>query len=188
MSQFPKLQNRQRGRTAKAAGSAFEDLFERAAKRLRMAVSRIEDGCQRVGGNQLIRKRQPGDWILTYRGLTAILDTKSVAGKALPCSAINDYQRQELARHASHGGIAGYVVWTRDTKDFYFIPASVLEEKAKLKRGSIGPQEPGVISLGTEPQPNLTAIFTTHVERLLTQSDDMDEAHALSKEIRKGFH
>lgn len=190
MTGFPKLQNRLRGRTAKAAGTAFEELFERVARLQRIGISRIHDGCRRVGPRptDLIRMKQPFDWVLSYRGLSALIDTKSVAGKALPCSAIDPNQRRELARHASHGGIAGYVVWTRDTKDFYFIPASVLEEKAKLKRGSISASDTGVVRLGVEPHPNLTAIFTAHVERLLSQSDDMDEAHALLKEIRKGFH
>lgn len=188
MTGFPKLQNRLRGRKAKNVGSAFEELFLRAARLQRIAVSRIHDGCKRVGPNprDLIRRKQPFDWVLSLGGLTALIDTKSVAGKCLPCSAIDPNQRRELASHASRGAIAGYVAWLRDTQEFVFIPAQVLVEKARLKRGSISGKDAGVIHLGNESQPNLARIFESYVTGLVTALDQLE--HAASGAEKKGMH
>lgn len=162
--------NRAIGAKAKRAGDQFEALFFSAARLSGIAITRINDGCKTLGQNRMIRVKQPWDWVLTWDGCSALIDTKTTNGAAFPCSKIDNNQVRELARHAALGGVAGYVVWARTTHDLFFVPAGVLVAKALLPRGSIKPDEPGVISLGTAMHPRLTEMFNQQTVEVVYES------------------
>ena len=154
-----KRDNQAQGAKAKRAGDQWEWIFEVQAKRAGIWVTAIADGARRVGRNQLIPCKQGFDYALSFQGVSAFVDTKTTTGSTFPCSKIDHDQLRELAGHAAQGQVAGYVIWTRASGALYFIPAGVLIVKAMLKRGSIGPEEPGVISLGTVQRPAIENLF-----------------------------
>lgn len=158
------------GAKAKRAGDQFEALFFSAARLSGIAITRINDGCRTLGRNRLIRVKQPWDWVLTFQGMTALIDTKTTNAAAFPCSKIDGNQLRELTRHAAQGAIAGYVVWTRATHELFFVPAGLLTMKALLPRGSIQAKEPGVISLGHAMRPMLQNLFQVQEEGIELES------------------
>jgi hypothetical protein len=138
----------QRGRVAKAAGNHFEQLFEVMCERNKLCVTRFPDGCKRVSAKQLVQVKTPWDWIVTHRGTTAFIDTKTSCELSFPHSKITEHQILEMIRHELHGAIAGYVIWLRKANVVVFVPASELLKLAREK-GSIQFGQRHVLLLGT---------------------------------------
>lgn len=119
-----------------AFGSAFEDLFFNLCARVPgMAITRFPDGCRVIGRNRLVRVKTPCDWILTFGGVSALIDTKSSAGP-FPHSKIEAHQVHEMLKHSQSGAKSGYVIWMRKTDDVVFYNSLILSQ-LMVKRGSI---------------------------------------------------
>jgi penicillin-binding protein-related factor A (putative recombinase) len=115
------------GLKSQAFGSLFEDLFSLRCRSIPgMATTRFPDGCRVVGKNTMIRVKTPCDWVLTFGGVTALIDTKTVAGDAFPFSMIQKHQVIEMLNHQVNGARAGYVIWFRKSDDVLFCSASLL--------------------------------------------------------------
>lgn len=127
-------------------GRSFETIFERLVQSQRIAITRIPDGCRRVGKVSLIQMPTPWDWVLSYNGKTALIDTKTTLG-TFPHSKITDHQIKAMIEHVVHGAKAGYVIWFRQTDHIVFIAASLLLQ-CSLTRGSVNFQTPGCKILG----------------------------------------
>jgi penicillin-binding protein-related factor A (putative recombinase) len=128
------------GIKAKAFGDLFESLFVLGCRRTNgLVVTRFPDGCKVVGRNQVIRVKTPCDWIITFGGVTALIDTKTTEGESFPFSKIEKHQVSEMLRHELAGAKAGYVIWFRKTDDVLFVSASLLAS-LMLQRGSIKPK------------------------------------------------
>lgn len=124
------------GTKQKAFGDLFENLFFSVCNRTPgMAVTRFPDGCKVVGRNQIVRIKTPCDWIITYGGMTALIDTKTSMNGSFPFSKISIHQVTELCKHSQSGAKAGYVVWFRDSDEIVFL-SSFLLVQALNKRGS----------------------------------------------------
>lgn len=146
------------GKKAQHNGAQFEALFATACARQAIIATRIPDGCKqtKIG---LIRVKSPFDWVLSFNGTTALIDTKTIAGKSFPNSLIDTHQALTLVRHDIEGTKAGYVMWLRQTDEFVYVSAKILCQ-AMQSRGSLGPDTPGVKKLGINPLVDLKLIFT----------------------------
>lgn len=123
---------------AKKQGNNFESIFEQACRRRGVIATRFPDGCRTVGKGQLLRVKTPWDWILSFAGKCAFIDTKTCAGR-FPYSHIETHQVIEMSRHEENGLIAGYAIWSRGEDQVFFIPASALLKPAlNGDRGSAG--------------------------------------------------
>lgn len=132
------------GAEAKAYGAAFESLFEKMCNLNGVAVTRIPDSCKRVYDKQtrrtkLIQIKSPWDWVITYGGNTALIDTKTTQGETFTASMCVDHQIDELAAHNRLGGITGYVVWLRKFNLVYFLKTPLLLH-LRNQGGSIEPR------------------------------------------------
>lgn len=159
---LPSLKKIRGGIRAKEIGAGFEDLFEKFCQQQGVAITSIPDGCKQIGPNprrDLIRVKTPWDWVATYRGQTALLDTKTVEGKSFPCSLITDHQVQALIEHERKGGLGGYVIWLRSTGAVFFIRAQTLFELS-LVPGSFCETHPDAIFLGSGYDFDIRRIFS----------------------------
>lgn len=137
------------GIEAKAYGQLFERIFQKTCRLCGAAVTRIPDGCRRVTAQRLVPVRSPFDWIVTLRGRTALIDTKTTQGDVLTASSLVSHQIQELSNHERSGAITGYVVWFRNLHRTVFYPAAILLTLLD-SGGSIPADHPGSIDLGSE--------------------------------------
>lgn len=125
------------GIVQKAFGDLFEDLFFDMCNRVPgMAITRFPDGCRVVGRNKIIRVKTPCDWIMTYGGMTALLDTKTTETDSFPYSKIEKHQVEEMIKHQAAGARSGYVIWYRKSDDIVFV-SSLLLSQLMYQRGSI---------------------------------------------------
>lgn len=136
------------GLKAKRNGQAFEELFEFMCNREHLACTRFPDGCERRGPRTLIQVQTPWDWIVTYMGRSAFLDTKFSSDRTFTHSMIKPHQVNEMLKHELAGSIAGYVIRFVCGRVF-FIRASDLKSRLEVV-GSIAPHSDGLILLGTE--------------------------------------
>lgn len=152
------------GAKSQAFGSLFESVFLKACRSNGVAVTRIPDGCRQFG-KKIIRIPTPWDWVITFEGKSALIDTKTVQGDSFPISAITGHQVSELSRHGDCGAIAGYVVWFRNEGNVVFLPADILMQAViKNKRGSFSKTHSSAISLGSLKlylEFDIRKIFTT---------------------------
>lgn len=161
LNKVPQGRHRQ-GRLAQGMGSYFEQVFFLTCNRkIGMAVTRMPDGCKTVGKNKLIRVKTPWDYIVSYSGHIALLDTKTTQGNSFPHSKIEPHQVDEMFEHAMavesypHGRTcvrAGYVIWFRGEGKVFFIPSVYLSSLVR-KRGSLD------ISKLQEKEPPLGIFF-----------------------------
>lgn len=136
------------GLLAKLEGKNFESLFQSTCDRFNVVCTRMPDGCKQIGPNKIIRVRTPWDFILTFGGRTALIDTKSDQGSTFPFSAIEPHQVQEMVRHESEGTVAGYVIHLRQINAHIFVPAHRLIHLMRTgKRGSISLTHPDAVDL-----------------------------------------
>lgn len=146
------------GLRAKRNGQNFEMRFMAACNRYGVSATRIPDGCRRVGARQLIPVKSPFDFVLSYQGKSAMIDTKSYSDK-MPHSGINEDQVRSMLGHELQGSIAGYVIYLREEDVMVFTPASALLAKLKV-RGSIGIDDPQSVRLGTPGEFKPRLIFS----------------------------
>lgn len=148
------------GGKQKAFGNLFEELFYHACKKVPgLAVTRFPDGCKVVGPKKMIRVKTPCDWILTYGGVTALIDTKTTQGSSFHYSKIEAHQVNEMLTHQLSGGRSGYVIWLRKTDDVIFCNSHMLSQMMG-RRGSIqAPQFGGTHFLGKSYQFRPKMIF-----------------------------
>lgn len=146
------------GEKAQAWGGTFEDLFDQMCKRHGIVATRFPDGCRDVGHNKLIRVKTPCDWIVSYDGRTALIDTKTSAEMTFPHSKIKAHQILEMKRHEDAGARAGYVIWLRKSNCICFVPSGELERLAK-RIGSIQFGQGHVQLLGTPSYFDVRLIF-----------------------------
>jgi len=148
------------GRKAKHNGATFEAIFESACHRHGLTCTRIPDGCKQIGQQRLIRVKSPFDFVVSYNGKTALIDTKTVARSVFANSAIDPHQAIILSNHEHAGAIAGYVVYLRETSEVIFIPGSTLMASLN-SRGSLSHNSGGLIPLGKLESIDLSRIFKT---------------------------
>lgn len=135
-----------RGWQNQKSGTDFEGKFYAACYVKGIAITRVPDGCRQAGPHKIVRVKSPFDWIISYNGKTALIDTKSTS-RPLANSAIDQNQVSEMMKHWGRGVRAGYVVWFREEDRVMFIPADVLDRRRR-KRGSIEYDDPECVSLG----------------------------------------
>lgn len=107
------------GKRAKFAGANFESQFANLCGIQSVACVRIPDSCRQLGPHKLMRVRSPFDYIIAYKGKTAVLDLKSVGDGNFTHSKITLHQLSAL-NELSVGAISGYVVGF--TLAVYFVP------------------------------------------------------------------
>ncbi len=118
-------------------GNAFEEMFYLTCNRTRgLAVTRFPDGCRVVGKGNLVRTKTPCDWVLTFGGQTALLDTKTTEGDSFPHSKLEPHQVVEMYSHSIAGAKTGYVIWFRKSDEIYFASSLLLNNLLNV-RGSI---------------------------------------------------
>jgi penicillin-binding protein-related factor A (putative recombinase) len=139
-------------------GKSFEDQFFRLALNKRMAVTRIPDGCKR-GGKLLFPVKTPWDFVLSFGGKTALIDTKTSKDETFAHSKITIHQVTEMGFHVAQMCVAGYVIWFRHTDQVIFISAPVLLKCSQI-RGSFSAKHPGCKILGNSlAETDLRKIF-----------------------------
>jgi penicillin-binding protein-related factor A (putative recombinase) len=110
----------------------------------------------------MIRVKTPSDWIITYGGMTALLDTKTTLGDSFPHSKIEPHQVEEMLLHSQSGAKSGYVIWMRKTDDIIFCSSALLASLLG-KRGSIpAPLNGGSNYLGKSALFRPKMIFGNH--------------------------
>jgi len=118
------------GISPKKSGNQFEELFYRAAIRSNIGIVRIADGCKRIGTFKrfrLIPVKQAADWIVSFNGKTAVLDTKTLGtGKTFPYASINQDQVHAIRSLVLHGTIGGYVCFLRQIDRLVFFDTDKL--------------------------------------------------------------
>ena len=117
------------GALSKKIGNGFENLFEAESIRSGIKTVRVPDGCRRIphpGGVRLIPVKSPFDFILSYNGRAAFVDTKSIGAKYFSHNKITEHQMQALLCLERDGHVAGYVVNFDHWKQVVFFPASRL--------------------------------------------------------------
>lgn len=134
------------GARAQFNGSSFENLFEKCCEASQVAITRIPDSCRQLS-HRIIRVKSPFDWILTYQGRTALIDTKSTLESTFAHSAIDWEQVKSLYDHEARGAIAGYVLSLGEVNRVVFVGARHLLSK-KGVRGSISHADDQVSILG----------------------------------------
>jgi len=140
-------QRRAAGFKAKKIGELWEDLFYRACLKRGIAITRIPDGCKQIGQNKIIRVGTPFDWVLTHNNVTALIDTKTTATDSITASSIRSNQLDALLSHARQGCVTGYVVWFREPDLISFVPAHILLDHVRSRKG-IKHTTDGLIPLG----------------------------------------
>lgn len=164
-SLFKELAKRDAGRMAKQMGDTFEQIFEHACVRKSVAVSRVPNGCRRIGAKKLIPIKSPFDWIITHN-TTAVLDTKTIEGDKFPHSKIDHHQVGELLPHELKGAHAGYVIWFRKSNRVMFIRASALATRIRVS-GSIKPTDADCLPLGSMNDFDVRKLFKPTIEMAL---------------------
>jgi penicillin-binding protein-related factor A (putative recombinase) len=137
------------GIRANQSGAAFEDIFSRICRMQGISVTRIPNGCRRVGPGprDIVQIKSPFDWILTYMGRTAVIDTKTVNARAFNSGLIKNHQVKELYAHESAGAKGGYVIWLRESNKVFYLGAKVLT-RFQITGGMFNEQHPEAVYLG----------------------------------------
>jgi penicillin-binding protein-related factor A (putative recombinase) len=154
--------NRVRGGVkAREFGNGFEGVFEKLCRLQGIAITEIPDGCKQIGPNprtDIIRVKSPFDWVLTFRGKTVLVDTKTIESHLFSNSQIKKHQVEPMASHEMSGGKAGYVVWLREPGQVFFLSATALVIQMQT-RGSFSETHPESILLGKSYDFDIRKIF-----------------------------
>lgn len=128
------------GGIQKAFGDSFEELFFLICNATRgLAITRFPDGCKIVKYGELVRVKTPWDWVVSYNGKTALIDTKTTEGNSFPHSKIESHQVKEMYSHSIAGSnTTGYVIWFRKSDGVYFASSLLLNNLLNV-RGSVKP-------------------------------------------------
>jgi hypothetical protein len=144
--QLKKIKARRARTLAQANGAMFESVFLKMCRLSGVAAQQFPTGCKTIKG-RLIRVKTPWDWILSYRGRSAFLDTKCSLDSVFPSSLITPHQIEALMPHERQGIPSGYVIWLRKFDRVFFIKASALE-KLMFTGGSFDDTHPEATLLG----------------------------------------
>lgn len=116
----------QAGYIANKMGSAFEELFKAACNRSSVIWKRIPNGCRtyrdKFGKLQTKWVKTPFDFIITARGLSAVIDCKTIDSETMTYSFIKDHQLDALLDMGVSIN-SGYVVWFRPVDCVVFFSA-----------------------------------------------------------------
>lgn len=145
------------GRRAQHTGNAFEQMFETACYRQSIQFTRVPDSCKQLA-TRIIRIKSPFDYIITYQGVTAVIDTKTKDADTFPNSMIDEDQVNNLAKHDQRPTRSGYVVYLRKAERIIFIPVKLLANLIGV-RGSVDQCSDGVLDLGNLQGYDLRKIF-----------------------------
>jgi len=147
---MPTTNRRRSGILAKQNGSSFENMFKTRCTYLKVACTRIPDSCRRVGSGprDLQQVKSPFDFIISFQGRAAIIDTKTTAEASFKRVLITEHQVEELVQHEKQGVSSGYVVHLRKVSRVVFISAATLI-KATKNPESLTLDDDGVIDLGS---------------------------------------
>lgn len=146
------------GAQANAWGKFFENLFLHACLAEQIAVTRIPDGCKQVSATKLIRVPSPWDYVMSFNGFTAFIDTKTSLDSQFSTSLIKEHQVVEMAKHQKQGAITGYVIWLRKTDQIFFMDGMRLHSLLG-RPGSITENNPYALRLGTSRKFQLRPIL-----------------------------
>jgi len=150
------LKRRIGGKRAKSHGDEFEAIVKSAGALDGFHVIRMPDGCKVIGPNKLMRVRTPFDFIFVKsRKETFFADTKTTEGKSFSHSQITPHQLDELLKIELNGGIAGYIVYFRETNEIVWFSSSKLNS---ISRGESLKPEEGVL-LGSRFSIRFGALF-----------------------------
>lgn len=115
------------GKVAKRRGDEFEDMLKLSAQREGFHVTRMPNGCETKGYNKIMRVKTPYDFIfIKSRTETFFADAKATAGRTFSHSKIVPHQLEELLKIEQKGGVAGYIVFFRQTSEIVWFSASTL--------------------------------------------------------------
>ena len=146
------------GAKAQAFGALFENLFLNSCRKNGIVTTRFPDGCKSIGQNRIIRVKTPFDWILSFNGKTALIDTKTTDSDSFSHSKIIIHQVTEMSAHQRAGTIAGYVIWFRKSNRVIFMNALDLFELS-LKPGSIKKDEYKSKIIGIDSNFDMRLVF-----------------------------
>lgn len=126
------------GAIQQSLGDDFEKLFSDTCRFTRgFAITRFPSACKVVRGGELVQIKAPWDWVVSYKGKTALIDTKTTEGDTFPHSKITSHQVEELYAHSIAGATAtGYVIWFRKSDGVYFASSLILNNLLNV-RGSL---------------------------------------------------
>lgn len=113
-------------KTPKAIGNEFEMILRRRCLMTGVAITRIHDGCSTTGNNFIMRRQQICDFIVSWSGMSGLLDAKSCGDLRFNFSAITKHQVDEMLQHERAGIKAGYIILFRKIQKVIFFPASTL--------------------------------------------------------------
>jgi len=113
-----------------------------------VAATRIPDGCRRVSAHKLLQVKTPFDFVVSCKGQTALIDTKTCKD-TFAHSMIDSFQLQCMMEHLRAGVLSGYVIHFRDHKVVGFVSAKELFTRYR-NRGSIQFDDPCVKILTDE--------------------------------------
>lgn len=147
----------QGGAKAQAFGDLFEKMFKAMCQRNGIAVTRFPSGCRWVG-KSAIPVKTPFDWIITHKGKTALVDTKTSEELTFPHSKITSHQISEMVHHEVAGTRAGYVIWLRKSDCIVFVGSLELEKRTKFS-GSVRQGDMDVRLLGTPSYFDVRLLF-----------------------------
>lgn len=147
---MPSNNRRLGGVLAKQNGSSFENMFKTRCAYLKVACTRIPDSCRRVGSGprDLQQIKSPFDYIISYQGRAAIIDTKTTAAASFGKTLIAEHQVEELVQHERQGVSSGYVIHLRKVSRVVFISAATLINATKNPE-TMNLDHDGVIDLGS---------------------------------------
>jgi penicillin-binding protein-related factor A (putative recombinase) len=155
-------------------GSLFEGIFARRARSVRgLALTKFPQGARIVGKNKIVKIKTPCDWILTFNGVTALIDTKTTDATSFPFSKIKPHQVDEMLKHYIAGSVSGYVIWYRKTDDVIFVPSHILKSliyikgTIKIVKGSLKLDHKSVILLGKSGTFRPELIHSSKVENAI---------------------
>lgn len=150
------------------SGKAFEDSFETQCKVNMVTATRIPDGCRQLG-KKIIRVKTPWDWVASFLGTAALIDTKTTQEKTFPHSKIDENQVKAMLPHCCALVPAGYVIELKGSDAVIFVSANVLSTRI-YRVGSISANDPGVLYLGTCAKFSPRKIMINHA-KLTRQSE-----------------
>jgi penicillin-binding protein-related factor A (putative recombinase) len=153
------IKNKIRGSLAKAVGDRFEAMMSNSCYRSKVVCTRIPNGAvmRYVKGKVIpVAVTSPFDFLLTYQGLTACVDCKTIDSGNFSYSSLTQHQVNSLMRIFESGVAAGYVVWFRESDNVVFFEAPKL--RALRPRESL--KESDGLSLGKFENFNSKLIFS----------------------------
>lgn len=129
----PSPKKRLAGAKAVRNGRAFEDLFESMCRIHFVNFTAIPDGCRVVGRGRLLRVPTPFDYVASYHGMVALLDTKTVQGKRFVPSDIKKHQLSAMLDHPKV--LSGYLILFREVNYVGWLPSGRMREMIRDGKG-----------------------------------------------------